>query len=259
MRPFSLLNIDYGVPVIIYDQLGCGESTRLRDKKGDASFWTLDLFVAELRNLLQGLGIETVDLLGHSWGGCVAVRFAAQLHDQPTTKLRKLTIAQSTAKLSDRQPYFGKQLENLPPPHGEAARIAHQTGNTDTPAYKAALSAYSHHHMCRLSPWPAEFTDCMAAMREDDTVSSAFDGNEDPFDLLPDIRALSGEVVPGGLLIFNGRYDQSVDEVVRPFWELSRLPEERKEWVRFGLSGHMAMLEETEEVMGAVGRFLGRE
>lgn len=265
MRPFSLLNVDYEVPVIIYDQLGCGESTRLRDKKGDASFWTLDLFVAELRNLLQGLQIETVDLLGHSWGGCVAVRFAAQqqIHTPNSqgskVQLRKLTIAQSTAKLSDRQPYFEKQLESLPPPHREAAKLAHQTGDTDTPAYKAALSAYSHHHMCRLSPWPSEFTDCMAAMREDDTVSSAFDGDEDPFDLLPDIRALSGEVVPGGLLIFNGRYDQSVDEVVRPFWELSRLPEERKEWVRFGLSGHMAMLEETEEVMRVVGRFMMRE
>jgi L-proline amide hydrolase len=263
MRPFSLLNVDYGVPVIIYDQLGCGESTRLRDKKGDASFWTLDLFVAELRNLLEGLQIETVDVLGHSWGGCVAVRFAAQLHNpqhhQSTTKLRKLTIAQSTAKLSDRQPYFEKQLENLPPPHGEAAKLAHRTGNTDAPAYKAALSAYSHHHMCRLSPWPSEFTDCMAAMREDDTVSSAFDSDEDPFDLLPDIRALNEEVVPGGFLIFNGKYDQSVEEVVRPFWELPRLAEERKEWVRFGLSSHMAMLEETEEVMGVVGRFLGSE
>jgi proline-specific peptidase len=263
MRPFSLLNVDYGVPVIIYDQLGCGQSTHLRDKKGDTEFWTLDLFVAELRNLLEGLGIENVDILGHSWGGCVAVRFAAQLHDQHQhlnrVQLRKLTIAQSTAKLSSRTPYFEKQLENLSPPHGEAAKLAHQTGDTDTPAYKAALSAYSHHHMCRLSPWPAEFTDCMAAMREDDTVSSAFDGDEDPFDLLPDIKKLSGEVVPGGLLIFNGKYDQSMDEVVRPFWELPSLAEERKEWVRFGLSGHMAMLEETEEVMRVVGRFLMRE
>lgn len=272
MRPFSLLNLDYGFPVIIYDQLGCGQSTRLRDKRGDADFWTLDLFVAELRNLLVGLGIETVDLLGHSWGGCVAVRFAARLRGDPehhhhqyrqekatNARLRKLIIAQSTAKLSDRTPYFEKQMEALPSPHGDAAALAHKTGAKDTPAYKAALKAHSHHHMCRLSPWPAEFTECIAAMNGDDTVASAFDGEEDGFDLLPDIRKLSGEVVPGGLLIFNGRYDQSMDEVVRPFYELSRLPEERKEWVRFGLSSHMAMLEETEEVMRVVGEFEMRE
>ena len=150
-------------------------------------------------------------------------------------------------------------MENLPPPHGEAALLAHRTGARDSPAYKAALKAYSHHHMCRLSPWPVEFTECIAAMNEDDTVASAFDGDEDGFDLLPDIRALSGEVVPGGLLIFNGKYDQSMDEVVRPFWELPALAEERKEWVRFGLSSHMAILEETEEVVRTVGGFLGRE
>lgn len=271
MRPFSLLNIDYGVPVIIYDQLGCGESTRLRDRKGDADFWTLDLFAAELRNLLEGLEIGTVDLLGHSWGACVAVRFAAaQSHDQQQQilnsqghqqqpKLRKLIIAQSTAVIADRTPFFEKQLENLPPPHGEAAKLAHATKTTDSPAYKAALKAYSHHHMCRLSPWPSEFTECIAAMNDDDTVASAFDGDEDGFDLLPDVRALSREVVPGGLLIFNGKYDQSMDEVVQPFYELPALPEERKEWVRFGLSSHMAILEETEEVVKVVGGFLGRD
>ncbi|KAM0704843.1 hypothetical protein Q7P35_007629 [Cladosporium inversicolor] len=277
MRPFSLVNTDYGVPVIIYDQLGCGQSTRLRDKKGDAEFWTLDLFGAELRNLLEGLEIGTVDLLGHSWGACVAVRFAAQLRDQQQQqqqqilnssgqqkqqqqpKLRKLIIAQSTAVLADRTPFFEKQMEALPPPHGEAAILALRTGVRDSPAYKAALSAYSRHHMCRLSPWPAEFTECIAAMNDDDTVASAFDGDEDRFDLMPDIRKLSGEVVPGGLLIFNGKYDQSMDEVVRPFWELPALPEERKEWVRFGLSSHMAILEETEEVVRTVGEFLGRE
>lgn len=266
MRPFSLLNVDYAVPVIIYDQLGCGESTRLRDKKGDADFWTLDLFAAELRNLLEGLEIRTVDLLGHSWGACVAVRFAAQLHGQQhdrqrpnQVQLRKLIIAQSTAVLADRTPFFEKQLENLPPPHGEAALLAHQTGVRDSPAYKAALSAYSHHHMCRLTPWPVEFTECIAAMNDDDTVASAFDGDEDRFDLLPDIRKLSSAVVPGGMLIFNGKYDQSMDEVVRPFYDLPALPEERKEWVRFGLSSHMAILEETKEVVRTVGVFLMRE
>ena len=269
MRPFSLLNTDYGFPIIIYDQLGCGQSTRLRDKRGDASFWTLDLFVAELRNLLEGLGIETVDLLGHSWGACIAVRFAVQLrdpnkyqcqqHGSTQVRLRKLIVAQSTAKLSDRTPFFEKQMEALPSPHGEAAKLAHETGAKDMPAYKAALKVYSHHHMCRLSPWPSEFTECIAAMNDDDTVASAFDGEEDSFDILPDIKKLSGEVVPGGLLIFNGKYDQSVDEVVRPFYELSPLPEGRKEWVRFGLSSHMAVLEETEEVVRVVGDFEMRE
>ena len=271
MRPFSLLFVDYGVPVILYDQLGCGESTHLRDKKGDTSFWTLDLFVAELRNLLESLQIKTVDLLGHSWGACIVVRFAAQQRQQqkqppnshhPSNRisLRKLIVAQSTACLSARTPFFRAQMEALPPPHGPAAALAHRTNTTETPAYASALKSYSHHHMCRLSPYPPEFTASMAAMSEDDTVSSTFalSGDEDNFDILPDIRVLDAGVLPGGLLVFNGGFDQAVDEVVAPFYELPSLGKGRKEWVRFGLSSHMAILEETEGVLGVVGGFLGR-
>ena len=43
-----------GRPVIHYDQLGNGRSTHLRDRGAD--FWTVDLFLAELDNLLHQLG-----------------------------------------------------------------------------------------------------------------------------------------------------------------------------------------------------------
>ena len=257
MRPFSLLSVDYDVPVIIYDQLGCGQSTHLRDTKGDTTFWTIDLFVAELQNLLDALHISTFDLLGHSWGALVAVRFASQqqqIHNKthhPTQHLRKLIIAQSTADMPLRTPLFHAQMSALPPPHGEIATLAHKTNTTSSPAYKAALTAWSQHHMCRLSPWPAEFTACMAALQDDDTVSSTIHD----FDIKGDVRRLGAEVVPGGILIFNGKYDQSMDEVVQPFYDL---PGAEREWVKFERSGHMAMLEETEEVMKTVGQFLVR-
>jgi pimeloyl-ACP methyl ester carboxylesterase len=276
MQPFSLLQVDYGVPVIIYDQLGCGQSTHLRDKKGDTEFWTIELFVAELRNLLDALHIsdDTFDLLGHSWGAWIAVKFATQQqhvhavnNDQkqeqeqepkPTQQLRKLIIAQSTADMPLRTPYFEAQMRALPPPHGEAAAHALQTKQTSTPAYAAALTAWLHHHMCRLSPWPAEFTACMAALAEDDTVGSTLGLLMLKQDIRAEIGLLSAEVVLGGILIFNGKYDQAMDEVVRPFYEL--LPHGvGREWVCFGRSGHMAVLEETEEVVRVVGRFLGRE
>jgi pimeloyl-ACP methyl ester carboxylesterase len=41
--------------VIHYDQLGCGNSTRLRDH--GAEFWTVELFLDELDNLLRYLDI----------------------------------------------------------------------------------------------------------------------------------------------------------------------------------------------------------
>src|SRR5581483_1129724 len=55
-----------GRPVIHYDQVGNGNSTHLRDRGID--FWTVQLFVDELANLVEKLGIGArYHLLGQSW------------------------------------------------------------------------------------------------------------------------------------------------------------------------------------------------
>ena len=71
LLPIADIATKYGeAPVIMYDQLGCGNSTRLPEKAGDGAFWTVDLFLSELENLLTKLGIiDDYDLLGQSWGG----------------------------------------------------------------------------------------------------------------------------------------------------------------------------------------------
>ena len=45
-----------GRPVIHYDQIGAGRSTHLPERGGD--FWTVDLFLRELDNLLEHLGVK---------------------------------------------------------------------------------------------------------------------------------------------------------------------------------------------------------
>jgi pimeloyl-ACP methyl ester carboxylesterase len=165
-------------------------------------------------------------------------------------------IAQSTAVIAHRTEYFNRQIESLPSPFGEAAQRALRENNTTTAEYQSALTAYSEHHMCRLDPWPQEMLDSMAAMGEDDTVHSTLEGPLRDFDLRPDLRKLTGETVPGGMLVMNGKHDQSVDEVVWPFFAL---PSAKVKWVRLAESSHMAMLEETEEVMKVTGQFLMME
>ncbi|KAJ7463275.1 proline iminopeptidase [Mycena latifolia] len=64
-------------PVILYDQIGNARSTHLPDKPKE--FWTIDLFIAELENLLVHFGVQDAFvLLGHSWGGILAAEFAVQ-------------------------------------------------------------------------------------------------------------------------------------------------------------------------------------
>jgi len=55
-----------GRPVVHYDQLGGGRSTHMPEKGGD--FWTVELFLEELENLLVYLGLnDRYFLLGQSW------------------------------------------------------------------------------------------------------------------------------------------------------------------------------------------------
>jgi L-proline amide hydrolase len=65
-----------GRQVIFYDQIGNGRSTHLPERGAD--FWTVDLFVRELHNLLGALGLKEggYHVLGQSWGGFLAQEFA---------------------------------------------------------------------------------------------------------------------------------------------------------------------------------------
>ena len=56
---------------MFYDQLGCGNS----DCPDDEDLWTVERSVAELADLINHLGFDSVDLLGHSWGTMLAVDF----------------------------------------------------------------------------------------------------------------------------------------------------------------------------------------
>jgi len=64
--PFVDLTVKYSIPIILYEQVGCGRSTHLRDK-ADAGieFWNDGLYVAELESLIAHLKLGEYDVLGH--------------------------------------------------------------------------------------------------------------------------------------------------------------------------------------------------
>ncbi|KAJ7622535.1 Alpha/Beta hydrolase protein, partial [Roridomyces roridus] len=78
-------------PVIFYDQIGCGLSTHLPNKP--AEFWTVEMFMKELDNVIAQLLADTVfDLAGHSWGGMLGA-------DYIISRLRRLILADAPASM----------------------------------------------------------------------------------------------------------------------------------------------------------------
>src|SRR4051812_13485540 len=63
-----------GIEYIYYDQLGSAYS----DQPNDDDLWTLPRFVEEVEQVRKALGLTRNDfcLLGHSWGGMLAMEYA---------------------------------------------------------------------------------------------------------------------------------------------------------------------------------------
>src|SRR3954469_20211517 len=122
-----------GRAVVFYDQVGNGRSTHYQGRNGD--FWTVDLFVRELHNLVDGLGIaDRHHILGQSWGGFLAQEYALT---QPAG-LRSLVLANTAASFPDFVSEANRLRQDLPPGVDDTLRRHEDAGTTDDPEYGAA-------------------------------------------------------------------------------------------------------------------------
>jgi L-proline amide hydrolase len=240
-----------GRPVIHYDQLGNGRSTHLRDK--GAEFWTVQLFLDELDNLLGHLGLAAAyHLLGQSWGGMLAAEHAVR---QPRG-LKALLIANSPASMALWLTEANRLRRELPP-EVQSTLLEHEAaGTTDTPEYRKAMRVFYDRHVCRV-PWPAEVKRSFAAIDEDPTVYHTMNGPGE-FHVVGTIKTWSIidrlERILAPTLLISGRYDEATKATVQPFAD--GIKDVR--WVMFEHSSHMPHVEETERCLAVVGEFLAR-
>lgn len=148
-------------PVIFYDQIGNGRSTHLPDKP--SSFWTIDLFLDELENLLTHFGIqEEFHIVGHSWGGMMGGEFVVRRHP---AGLKRLVIANSPADLSLWDRAFEQLLAAFPPEVQEA--MAKNPDDDKEGFYNAIMQVYAVHG-CRVQPFPDDFVKTVRSIYGDD-------------------------------------------------------------------------------------------
>ena len=257
LLPICLVHVDHGTPVLMYDQVGCGESTRFKDKKLDKDFCTVDLFMAELDHVKTALGIQHFDLLGQSWGGMLAGEYAIS---QPKN-LRKLVIADSPASMPGWVKAGDKFRAQLPKDVKEVLDRCEREDKTDSKEYEKAVEYYYSLYLCRREPMPKELTDSFGLLAEDNTVYLTMNGPNEfhvigtlkEWSIIDELHKITPETCPGGMLIVNGFYDQASDESTGPFFYR---PSCKVKWVRFPISAHVPMLEETEAFMEALGTFL---
>lgn len=171
MLPMSHFHEKHGVAMILYDQIGCGNSTRLRDKRLDYDFWKPELFEAELENLTKHLGIMEYDLLGQSWGGMLGANYAIK---QPSA-LKRLVISNSPASMELWVESCNQWRAKLPREVDDTLEKYEKAQDYDNKDYKDAVIFFYKRHMClkkgegdQLFPTPVMET--FNNLEEDDTV-----------------------------------------------------------------------------------------
>ena len=239
-----------GRAVVHYDQLGAGRSTHLADRGAD--FWTVDLFLDELENLLTNLGInDRYHLLGQSWGGMLGAEHAIR---QPPG-LRALVLSNSPASM-DLWASEATKLRALLAPEIAAALDRHEAADTtQDPEYLAATQVYYDEHVCRVVPNPPEVVRTSEYLKQYPTVYNTMNGPNEFYCIgtLRDwsvVDRVKNIVAP--TLLCSGRFDEATPATVQPFFD--SIPDVR--WEIFENSSHMPFVEEPEHYLSVVGSFL---
>jgi proline iminopeptidase len=141
-----------GIEYIYYDQLGSTYS----DRPEDDELWTLPRFVEEVEQVRQALKLDRDDfcLLGHSWGGMLAIEYALKYQQH----LKCLVIS----NMMDSIPAYNRYAEKALMPAMDQGRLdlvreLERTNKTDDPRYMQTLIPmhYEQHILRRpFAEWP---------------------------------------------------------------------------------------------------------
>ena len=141
-----------GIEFIYYDQLGTGRSTNPMD----TSYWDLARYVEEVETVRKALNLnkDNFYLLGHSWGGILAMEYAVKYK----ANLKGLIISNMMASC----PAYDKYAEEVLAPQMESSvlneiRALEAANDFGNPRYMEILIPnFYEKHVCRIpaQDWP---------------------------------------------------------------------------------------------------------
>ena len=94
-----------GMEIYYYDQLGSGYS----DNPSDTSLWHLPRFIEEVEQVRKGLHLDSFYLLGHSWGGMLAMEY---LHKYQS-HVKGAVLSNMTAGMKDYTTYTAQLKQQI--------------------------------------------------------------------------------------------------------------------------------------------------
>lgn len=232
-------------PIIFYDQLGSGRS----DRPADTTLWQVPRFVDEVTAVRQALALDSLHLLGHSWGGALAAEYLAAA--KPTGVV---SVVFSSPLIDTPRWIADANLlrTQLPDSIRRVLDENEAKGTLDSPAYKVATDTFYGRHVRRL---PVGSEPRCEGVAGNDTIYRQMWG---PTEFLSNgslrtwTRAADLPAVSAPTLFIAGEFDEARPATLEEF--RATMPNARL--VTIPGAAHAAMREKPAEYLDALRAFL---
>ncbi len=238
-----------GRPIILYDQLGNGNS----DQPHDPSLWSINLFVEELQTICRTLKLDRFHLLGQSWGGMLAMEFVT---GKPPRSPISLVLANSLSNTAQWVEEARRLRAGLPEELRRVLEAREKCATCgDAALYEKAMTFFYRRHLCRTDPWPQCLLRTFRKMAQNSEVYNVLWGSSEfhvtgklrDWDIRDRLHAIE---LP--TLIMSGHHDEATPAIAQVLHDGIR----GSQWVIFEHSSHMPHLEETDRFLEVLDNFL---
>jgi len=238
-----------GIEFIYYDQLGSAYS----DQPGDSDLWTVSRFVEEVEQVRQALGLnkDNFYLLGHSWGGILAMEYALKHQEF----LKGLIISNMMASCPEYDAYAENVLaKQMDPAVLEKIKRLEAKGEFQNPRYMELLIPnFYMKHICRLQEWPDPVNRAFARMNQEIYVimqgpsEFGISGRLENWDRKADLKSIA---VP--TLVIGAQYDTMDPEHMK--WMSKQV--QNGSYLYCPNGSHMCMYDDQDTYLNGLIKFI---
>ncbi len=233
--------------IIMYDQLGCGNSSIPDDHP---ELYNKETWVKELKALREHLALRKIHLLGQSWGGMLAIIYMCDYHPEGIQSVI-LSSTLSSASLWSKE--LHRMIKYLPIEEQAAIHRAELTDTFTEPDYLKANEHFMNQHAIDMAKkWP----ECV--MREKKGGTVAYETAWGPNEYTPEGNLHDYEYTDQlGKIKVPTLITSGTDDLCTPY--VAKMMQDNipgSKWKLFENCGHMSFVQKTDEYIAMLKKWL---
>ncbi|MGO5052722.1 proline iminopeptidase [Lachnospiraceae bacterium LCP25S3_G4] len=236
-----------GRAVIMYDQLGCGNSAT----PSRPDLWNAETWIEELIALRKHLGLDEIHLLGQSWGGMQAIQY---LCDYKPEGIKSVILSSTLPSADLWEKEQRRMVSYMEKKHQDAIATTDASGDYASEAYIAANAEFMRLHCA--GDVTEESPECLRRPKVAGTEAYITAWGQNEFSPSGTLKGwdytdkISGINEPA--LIISGLLDLCTPLVAKTMYDA--IPNSK--WELFEFSRHMCFVEENEKYIKLINQWM---